>query len=115
VPALPSKILLEENTQCETSEAVRTRVIATRALQYSRQQHVNGELTTSEINKRCQLQEKDRTLLLNAMDKLQISARSFHRILKVARTIADIEQRPHIASSHLREALSYRRLDRLSP
>ena len=60
----------------------------------------------------CRLSERDHALLERAVDALQLSARSIHRILRVARTIADLDDRPHILTAHLTEALGYRRADR---
>ena len=65
-----------------------------------------------EVETFCVLKEKEKRLLEKAMDRLKLSARAYHRILKLARTIADIEDSQHIESNHLMEAISYRSLDR---
>jgi len=72
----------------------------------------NYKLNTREIDKACQLDEADHKLLTQASDRLGLSARAYHRILKVARTIADLDDSENIQTSHLTEAISYRRLDR---
>ncbi|MFS8063576.1 MAG: ATP-dependent protease, partial [Luteimonas sp.] len=72
----------------------------------------NAQLTQSETMAHCRLQPHDQALLERAIDALQLSARSMHRILRVARTIADLAGSGQIASAHLSEALGYRRLDR---
>jgi magnesium chelatase family protein len=75
----------------------------------------NNRLTPKEIEIHCLLQEKDQQWLSNAMEKLNLSARSLHRILRVARTIADLVHSDQILTTHLTEALTYRRLDRNEP
>jgi magnesium chelatase family protein len=60
----------------------------------------------------CRLSAQDQSLLERAVDALQLSARSIHRILRVARTIADLDEHPQILTAHLTEALAYRRADR---
>ncbi|HED36500.1 MAG TPA: hypothetical protein ENJ08_20065, partial [Gammaproteobacteria bacterium] len=72
----------------------------------------NAELTTKELEKFCVLEQPEKLLLDKAMDKLKLSARAYHRILKLARTIADIEASHTIKTPHLTEAISYRSLDR---
>ena len=72
----------------------------------------NAELNIKEIELFCALRDKEKILLEKAMDKLKLSARAYHRILKLARTIADIEDSLNIEMSHLTEAISYRSLDR---
>ena len=64
------------------------------------------------IDKYCKLDTKCKTLLQNAFEKLGLSARAYTRILKVARTIADLEQKENIQTNHLAEAIGYRNLDR---
>jgi len=69
-------------------------------------------LTPAEIKRDCQLDETGQRLLEQAVDKLGLSHRAFHRILKMARTIADMDAQTNIQPSHISEAISYRRLDR---
>jgi len=81
--------------------------------QLDRGPRCNAELCTQEIDTFCSLKQSERLLLEKAMDRLKLSARAYHRILKLARTIADIEDSPAIETPHLSEAISYRSLDRL--
>lgn len=98
----------------ESSAVVRQRVEAARNRQHARQGKINNGLSGREIDKHCLLTEKDQNLLNNAMERFKLSARAYHRILKVARTIADLAESGEIRTAHLTEALSYRALDRLA-
>jgi magnesium chelatase family protein len=73
----------------------------------------NALLGNREVERFCRLSEADRRLLEQAMDRLALSARAYHRILRVARSIADLEGCEGIKTAHLTEAISYRRLDRV--
>ena len=107
VPALPIADL--QNAQAgETSEQVRVRVIAAHKNQMQRQQKVNNELSPSEIDKYIQLGDSEQQLLQLAQQRLNLSARGYHRVLRVARTIADLSDSVDITSVHVSEALSYR-------
>ena len=107
VPALPIADL--QNAQAgETSEQVRTRVSAAHKRQLIRQKKVNNELSPSEIDKYIQLGEAEQQLLQLAQQRLNLSARGYHRVLRVARTIADLADSIDITSVHVSEALSYR-------
>ena len=96
----------------ETSAVVRERVSGARALQLQRNNTLNSRLTHRQIDATCILQKKDRSLLQRAIEKLQLSARAYHRILKLARTIADMDAAADIDTRHLTEAINYRKLDR---
>ncbi|MCB9553638.1 MAG: YifB family Mg chelatase-like AAA ATPase [Myxococcales bacterium] len=100
----------------ETSSAVRARVIAARARQHARLGAegitCNAHMRPSHINRFCALDDTGRRLLMSAMDRLALSARAHDRILKVARTIADLADADAIAPRHLAEAIQYRQLDR---
>jgi magnesium chelatase family protein len=98
--------------EIETSNQIRQRVAATRASQISRQGQANAQLSGPALDTHCQLDKPDQRLLSQAVDKLGLSARAWHRILRLARTIADIEASERIQRSHLMEAIGYRRLDR---
>ena len=74
--------------------------------------HCNAQMSSKLIRKFCQLDEAGTALIKNAMEKLGLSARAYDRILKVSRTIADLEGAENIKSEHLAEAIQYRSLDR---
>jgi magnesium chelatase family protein len=108
VPRLRPSELRPDSPAGESSLDVRARVVAARARQHARASKANSLLTQSETTAACQLTASDRSLLEHAVDALQLSARSIHRILRVARTIADLADQPHILTTRLTEALSYR-------
>ncbi len=109
VPRLPFEILSEQNyREEESSEIVRKRVIESQQLQFERCGVLNSRLKPSEIKTHCQLSANEQALLNSAMQKLKLSARSYHRILRVARTIADLNASENIGEKHLAESLSYR-------
>ena len=101
-----------QGPQGECSASVRIRVTATRNVQLHRNGTLNSRLTHQQIDTVCTLNESDRILLQQAMTKLQLSARAYHRILKLARTIADMDEAENIQTRHLMEAINYRKLDR---
>jgi len=104
--------LLSDAPSGESSSAVKQRVENARGQQLQRQSKANHLLSSKEIAEVCTLQENDKALLQSAIQKLGLSARSVNRIRKVARTIADLENSDQIQTSHLSEAISYRRFDR---
>jgi len=110
VPRVPYREL--HGPPGEASAVVRARVNSARARQQARANVLNSRLTNRQIEHCCCLAEADRQLLQQAMERLQLSARAYHRILKVARTIADLAGSEHIESAHLCEAIGYRQLDR---
>jgi magnesium chelatase family protein len=93
----------------ENSEAVRNRVENAREIQLKRQGKANAALGSLEIDAFCQPDEAGMTLLKAAISKLNLSARAYHRILKVARTIADLSGDAAIKPAHIAEAVQYRR------
>ena len=111
VPALPETDLMRQSDG-ESSSAVRARVTAARARSLSRQQKPNARLGSREIDSFCAPDEKGQTLLKQAIARLGLSARAYHRILKVARTIADLGGAEAVGGNHVAEAIQYRRLDR---
>ena len=116
VPSLPLKVYHnEKKMQAESSLAVGRRVAAARQRQTARCGMANSQLGNREIQHHCQLDAESRQLLEHAICKLGLSARGYHRILKIARTIADLAEREHIELAHLTEAIGYRRLDRQPP
>jgi magnesium chelatase family protein len=115
VPALsPEEIA--STAPAEASAAIRERVEAARAIQRERfrKSHIqcNGEMTTRVMRRVCELDPPSRRLLEQAMSRLSLSARAYDRVLKVARTIADLGASERIASSHVAEAIHYRALDK---
>ncbi|MBA3665116.1 MAG: YifB family Mg chelatase-like AAA ATPase [Bacteroidetes bacterium] len=101
----------------EKSEEIRNRVINARLIQSqryseSKQVHCNAQMRTSDLKLFCKLTEAGNTLLKNAMERLGLSARAYDRILKVARTIADLDTSANIETAHIAEAIQYRSLDR---
>lgn len=108
---------LRDNQPGESSAAMRERVIRARAIQQERFAdspliHCNAMMTSKQIHRFCQIDAEADRLLAFSMKKMGLSARAYARILKVARTIADIEGAPDIKKQHLLEAISYRSLDR---
>lgn len=107
---------LETKEKSETSEEIRKRVNRAREIGKQRYReygiYSNSELTPKLIDKYCKLGKKEREILKNAFDKLGFSARAYTRILKVARTIADLEGKENIEVSHISEAIQYRNLDK---
>jgi magnesium chelatase family protein len=115
VPAVPFRDLAADE-RGEESASVRERVIRARARQVERyhgsRAHNNAQLRTNQIRKHCRIDGPGRTLIEQAVARLGLSARAYMRILKVSRTIADLEQRDSIAAEHVAEAIQYRSLDR---
>ena len=112
VPALPQGDVMAPAVKTESSELVRQRVCAARQRQWERSGKSNAALGTREVEAVCALTDEQRALMAQAMEKLGLSARAYHRVLKVARTVADLAGSESIALAHLREALGYRNLDR---
>ena len=113
VPRLSFDVMQGPKGEC--SMDVRERVTQTRDIQLQRNNTLNSLLTHQQIDDVCALTKTDRLLLQQAMEKLQLSARAYHRILKLARTIADMDQTENIQTKHLMEAINYRKLDRNLP
>jgi magnesium chelatase family protein len=111
VRPLPSEEL-HNNQLSESSEEIRVRVERTWARQIARQGKPNHQLNPPELDIYCVLQEADRTLLSQAITKLGLSTRAYHRVLKLARTLADMSERDELITGDITEALSYRTLDR---
>lgn len=115
VPPVASSLLrATQKTTEEISEVVRERVTEARQRQLRRANKANYLLEHKEIEVYCPLQDSDYQLVEQAINRLGLSARAYHRILKVARTIADLADSERIQTSHLTEAISYRRLDKLN-
>lgn len=116
VTPVPFEKLTEER-KGESSNEIRKRVTAAREIQTERFReseniHYNAQMSVKQIRKYCELDEDSKALLKSAMERLNLSARAYDRILKVSRTIADIEGTNSITGSHISEAIQYRSLDR---
>ena len=108
---------LTEKRNGESSVDIRKRVTAAREIQTERFElfdniHYNAQMSTKQIREHCALDDDSLQLLKTAMERLNLSARAFDRILKVSRTIADLEGAEKVVSSHIAEAIQYRSLDR---
>ena len=108
---------LSDERKAETSVAIRKRVTHAREIQSSRFEaipnlHYNAQMSTKHIREYCALDDTSKALLKNAMERLNLSARAYDRILKVARTIADLDSAESVAAHHIAEAIQYRSLDR---
>jgi len=112
VPRLPPSDLRPDAALGESSASVRERVLRARATQHARAGRPNARLDQAATARDCRLSLADHGLLERAVDALQLSARSMHRILRVARTIADLADSADIKTAHLSEAIGYRRMDR---
>lgn len=106
---------LQVQEQQESSETIRKRISAARQVQLDRYAgqsiYFNSQLTPRTIKKYCHLEAKEQALLEEAFLKMNLSARAYHRILKVARTIADLDQSDKIMTKHISEAICYRSMD----
>lgn len=113
VPKLPAGTLTQATAPSETSQEVAKRVKRARDIQLARAGVLNSELTGKQLKQFSGLSEADLIFLEQSVVKLGLSVRSFHRIQRVARTIADLEQAPNTERRHLAQALGYRAMDRL--
>ena len=114
VPKLDKSALDQNRPENEDSRTIRKRVTRAYQVQMQRAGKSNADLSSTEVDVYCCLDKAHRMLLETAMDKLQLSARAYHRILKLARTIADISASENIGQAHLAEAISYRSLERFN-
>ena len=107
---------LQTDALAEDSATIRARVNKARAVQLARLgasgKRTNSQMSSSDIKKYCKLDKQSVELLKDSFEKLNLSARAYNRILKVARTIADLDGSDNITSRHIAEALQYRMLDR---
>ena len=111
VPDVPQEDLAR-GARGETSDAIRERVAAARGRQLERQGRPNALLSTSEVERHCAPEAQGARMLERAVSRLGLSARAYHRVLRVARTCADLAQARDIATVHVAEAIQYRCFDR---
>jgi magnesium chelatase family protein len=115
VPPVPFREL-SDKTEGTSSEKMREMVVAARHRQTARFRsasvRVNGKMKPTQIRKYCALQPDAENLLKHAMEDMGLSARAHDKILRISRTIADLEDSENISSAHLSEAINYRTLDR---
>lgn len=115
VPPVPFR-QLSDQTVGTTSEKMKTDVQAAREMQQRRfgksSLRLNGRMTPSQIRKFCKLESDAESLLKNAMEEMGLSARAHDKILRIGRTIADLEACDNINANHLSEAINYRALDK---
>jgi magnesium chelatase family protein len=117
VPAVNYKELRGSDSRSESSAQVRERVVRAREVQLNRfaaaeRNYSNAQMSSRQIRTYCELDSESERMLERAMQQQGLSARAHDRILKVARTIADMEGHPQIESKHIAEAIQYRTLDR---
>jgi magnesium chelatase family protein len=108
---------LSDTRKAEPSSLIRDRVMKAREIQSKRFEsnpeiYCNAQMSSTQVREMCQINAVSQNLLKTAMNKLQLSARAYDRILKVARTIADLAETEEIKVEHLAEAIQYRSLDR---
>ena len=104
---------LSQASESENSDMIKQRILRARAIQLARFSHLqncytNGEMSVREIKQNCSLDTNAQSLLEQAITRLSLSARAYNRLLKIARTIADMEESSSVQSVHVAEALQYR-------
>jgi len=114
VGALPADQLTERLPAAESSATVRARVLRARALQQHRAGKVNALLSAAELERDCALDDELRRLMSDALRRLGLSARAYHRVLRVARTLADLAGEATLGRAQLLESLAYRKQERMS-
>lgn len=108
VPSLSAAELMQQEAG-ESSATVLERVTAARKIQYGRQGKVNAELSVGELDGKARIQKEAQEALGTMLEKLSLSARSFHRIMRVARTLADLAGDEEVSKTHVMKAISFRR------
>jgi len=112
LPRVDIKTLQSKDVSNETSATIKQRVVKARQFQIQRQNKLSSQLSTSELEHYCKLSDEQLNFLASVCEKLNMSARAYHRILKLARTIADMSGENTIRKNHLLEAIGFRSLDR---
>jgi magnesium chelatase family protein len=117
IPVSLDKLTNQNNYQSESSQEIRKRVVAARNIQIERFKNYEGIYSNSQMDSRlirkyCKLDNNSNQILKTASERLGLSARAYDRILKTARTIADLENKENIETSHIAEAVQYRSLDK---
>ncbi len=110
----PAEIVASRTPRAETSAQVRVRVVAARERQLERQGRVNARLSPCDLSRFCALDPTGEEILNRAHDRFRLSARSYHNLLRVARSIADLTGSAGIEAAHIGEALAYRALERVA-
>ncbi|QFH69345.1 YifB family Mg chelatase-like AAA ATPase [Enterobacter sp. E76] len=113
IPLPPAGMLSQRNLSSESSSVVRARVQRVQERQYQRQGKLNAQLDNHGINTHCELCTEDAVWMENILNTLGLSTRAWFRLLRVARTIADMSESQDILREHILEALSYRAIDRM--
>ena len=108
VPVLPAADLTSSQAG-ESSDSVRQRVIRAREIQYQRQGKINAKLLPNELDTLAQIDDEAKQALAQMLEKLSLSARSFHRILRVSRTLADLAGDDGVTRGHVLKAIGFRR------
>ncbi len=111
VPALSHMDLQQSSDMIENSAEVKKRVVKAQQRQRIRRDHCNAHLSNKEIEEDCHLSDDNQKVLEKTMNKMKLSARAYHRILKLARTIADLDNSDKIQLHHLTESIGYRKID----
>jgi len=112
VPAVPQEELMHQQAAGEKSNVIQQRVEQCYSKQLTRQNKTNSQLSVEEIDQYCVINSDCENLLKQAINRLNLSARAYHRILKLARTIADLSGVDAIGTQHIAEAIQYRRMDK---
>ncbi len=115
VPGLPLSELQQTAPTGPGSQQIQQQVLSARAIQLNRQNKINAQLSNQELEQVCELPGDAQVLLNRALEQLGLSTRAYHRILRLARTLADLEEQSQPSLQHVAEAIGYRRLDRTIP
>jgi len=112
LPRVDLNLMQNTDASGESSNLIKQRVTQARALQLKHREKLNSQLSSKEVEGYCAMDKEKMDFLISACEKLNMSARSFHRVLKLSRTIADMAGEEGINKAHLLEAVGFRSLDR---